>query len=945
MLRRLPLLAFVAALASATPAYAFQAPAGAAAWPQQGSDLPADPDVRFGVLPNGMRYALRRNATPPGQAALRLRIGAGSLEEEDDQRGLAHFMEHMVFNGSTHVPEGEFVRRLERHGMRFGPDTNASTEFGQTVYKLDLPQTDADTVDTALFLLREAADQATLAQDAIDRERGIVQSEERTRSNPQLRVLIDELGFTLRGLRLPTRMPIGVPEVIANAQRDRFAAFYNAYYRPERATLIAVGDFDLDEMEAKIRAQFASWQGEGPAGRDPDLGTVAANRPTEARIFVEPGAPTRVSLSWVRAPDLSPDTQARRIGDLAEGLALQVLNRRLERIAASQSPSPFVVAMGVSTTLARSAELTQLNIVTQPDQWRTALGVVETEQRRLAEQGVGADELNREIERVRAALTAAAAGAATMQTPLLAEAMTGAVDRDKVITSAAEDLTLFNAAVAQLTPERVSAAARAVFAGDPLLYMSSPTAVEGGEAALLAAYRESRAAPLAAAQVQQAQTWPYADFGTAGQVTARRELTALGATAVTFANGVRLTVKPTTFADDQILVAVRAGNGRLGFAADRPSPEWAMSLAVTLGGLGRISAEDMQEALAGHTYSAGVAVMDDAFLLSGATRPQDFALQMQVLAAYVSDPGWRPSGWDRLKALSGTIQDQLASTPEGVFNRDSGQLLHGGDRRWATPTREEMAASSIADARAVLAPAFAGPIEVVVVGDVTVDEVIARTAATFGALPARAAAPTAAPEARFPAHVAEPVHLTHRGRADQGLAYIGWPTTGFYGDTARSRTLNLLGDVMQLRLLQRIREEQGTTYSPKAAHDASEAMADYGLFSAQIEARPEALAGFLTDAAAIARDLRDRPIDDDELQRALRPRLEAVQRQRAGNPWWLVNLFRAAEEPAVAASVADMVEQYRAITPADLQRAARDYLRPDRAWSLIVTPEAGTPAS
>src|SRR5688572_20999127 len=217
MKTRTLLLACAATLTLAgTPALLAQT---APAWPQAASDLPADPDVRFGTLPNGMRYAIRRNATPPGEASLRLRIDAGSLHEAEDQRGLAHFLEHMVLNGTTNVPEGEFVRRLERHGLRFGPDTNASTDFGQTVYKLDLPETDADTVDTALFLLREVADEATLAGPAIDAERGIIQSEERTRATPQLRILIDQLQFLLPGQRLHTRLPIGAPEVIANAQR------------------------------------------------------------------------------------------------------------------------------------------------------------------------------------------------------------------------------------------------------------------------------------------------------------------------------------------------------------------------------------------------------------------------------------------------------------------------------------------------------------------------------------------------------------------------------------------------------------------------------------------------------------------------------------------------------------------------------------------------------
>ena len=944
MKTRTLLLAGATALAlAATPALTAQAPA----WPQASSDLPADPDVRFGSLPNGMRYAIRRNATPPGEASLRLRIDAGSLNEADDQRGLAHFLEHMVLNGTTNVPEGEFIRRLERHGLRFGPDTNASTDFGQTLYKLDLPETDAETVDTALFLLREVADEATLAAASIDAERGIIQSEERTRATPQLRILIDQFAFLMPEGRLHRRLPIGVPEVIANAPRERFLAFYNAFYRPERATLVAVGDFDVAEMERKIRERFSTWQGEGPAGRDADM-AAPAPRQTAARVFVEAGGPALVSLSWVRPPDLRDDTRETRIEGFADRLALQVLNRRLERIAATQSPPPFVQAAASHVdNLYDAAALTQLTAIVRPGEWQPALRIIETEQRRLAEHGVTAAELEREIGQIRTGLATQAAGAATRTSASMAESLVNSLEQDNVFVAPAEQLRLFEAASSSLTVERVGAAARRLFAGEPLLYMTSPVAVEGGDAALLAAYRDSRGTAVAAAEARGAQAWPYTSFGTAGAVAERRELPAeIGATAVRFRNGVRLTVKPTTFADDQVLVAVRVGHGYAGTPTDRPNPAWAFPLGFPAIGTGRMSYEDMQEALAAHTYGVSLAPGEDAFQLSGTTRPEDFALQMQVLAAYVSDPGWRPSGWERLRALGGTIHDQLASTPSGVFTRDSGALLRGGDRRWALPSREEIAASSVADARALLEPALAGgPIEIVIVGDISVDEAIRQTAASFGALPPRADAPTPATAVRFPAPTPEPVRLTHQGRADQALAYIGWPTTDFYADPRQARVLNVLSDVYRLRLTQRIREEQGTTYSPQTNHNASQTFAGYGVFSAQIEARPEALAGFLRDAESIVADLRDQPVDADELQRALRPRIEGLQRNMNGNPWWLANLADIQDDPRVAASLATMLADYRSITPADLQQAARQYLRPAAAYRIVVVPREGAPAA
>jgi zinc protease len=941
---RLPLFALAAGLALAFQSHA-QPPAAAEPWPQAKSDIPADPDVRFGTLPNGMRYALRHNATPPGQTSLRLRIDAGSLEEADDQRGLAHFIEHMAFNGSTHVAEGEFVHRLERLGLRFGADTNAGTEFTQTVYKLDLPESDPAKLDEAMFLLREVAGEVSFAPAAIDRERGIIQSEERTRATPGYRIFVDQLSYLLRGQLAPQRIPIGIPEVVANARRARFAAFYDAYYRPERATLIAAGDFDLDQMEARIRARFGTWRGRGAAGRNPDPGAVAPRR-TEARLMVEPGGPARVDLSWVRPADLRADTKARRAERIADSLALQILNRRLERIAANVTPAPYVAAQAGRSEIAESAEITQLGAVVQPGEWRRALGVIETEQRRLVEHGVTAAELNREIVLIRTALTAQAAGAATRQSAALAEGLVAAVDLDNVFVSPAENLRIFEAAAAALTPERVNQSARTLFAGEPILYMSAPAAVEGGEGALLAAYRDAHATPVPADAVRQARAWPYTGFGAPGTVAERHELApAIGATAVRFANGVRLTVKKTAFAANQVMVQVRFGDGQLALPEDRPNPSWALATGFAAGGLGRMTFEEMQEALNDRVYSATLGADEADFLLGGVTRPDDLAVEMQVLAASMTDPGWRPTGWNRLRALSGTIHDQLASTPGGVFSRDAGILLHDGDRRWATPTREEMAASSIADIRTVLeAPLARAPIEVTIVGDVDVEEAIRQTAATFGALPPRGQWPERSDRIRFPAGTAAPIRLTHRGRADQGLAYIAWPTQGFFDDPRRARALNLLSSVFQLRLIQKIREEQGTTYSPQASHNPSEAYPGYGVFSGRIEARPEALPGFLGDAEAIAADLRDHPIGADEMERARRPLVDAIQRARHGNSWWIGNLARVQTDPRIAAMIESQLADYAALTPAELQAAARAYLVPGRAWKAIVVPETA-PAS
>ena len=245
---------------------------------RRSSDVKADPDIRFGALPNGMRYAIRRQAIPAGQAALRLRFDAGSLMETDAQQGLAHFLEHMAFNGSKAVPEGEMVKILERHGLAFGADTNASTDFDETVYKLDLPKTDDDTVDTSLMLLREAACEPD-PRPGRGRPRARRRAVRGARPRQPRPTGSSRRGWAscCRASGMPDRAIRSARSTCCRTRRPSLIAdFYHRYYRPERATLVAVGDFDPAAMEAKIRARFGDWKAEGPAGPDPDLGQVQA---------------------------------------------------------------------------------------------------------------------------------------------------------------------------------------------------------------------------------------------------------------------------------------------------------------------------------------------------------------------------------------------------------------------------------------------------------------------------------------------------------------------------------------------------------------------------------------------------------------------------------------------------------------------------------------------
>lgn len=922
--------------AAGTAAHASALPQASAAT-AAATELSTDPNLRSGRLPNGMRFAIMRNASPPGQAALRLRFDAGSLAEADDQKGIAHFLEHMAFNGSTNIPEGEMTTRLERLGLSFGGDTNAQTGFDQTIYMLNLPNTSAETVETSLMVLRETASELLFKADAIDRERGVIVGEERSRDTPQLRSLKAMLAFVAPGQRLADRAPIGDLDIIRAAPRDRFVRFYDSYYRPERATLIAVGDFEPAEMERQIRAAFGSWENGKPAGPDPDLGSVR-KRDTEAHVHVEPGAQSTIQLFWTRDHDGRADSVTTRQQDLERQLGLAVLNRRLAELARAGDP-PILAAGASDQSLIKSLDAGTLVVAFNPGGWRRAIETAEQEQRRLVEFGVTQAEIDREAAEIRAVLQTAAAGANTRQTPHLAAALLNAVNEGEVFTSPADDLRLFDMVAAQARPEAVGDALRGAFAGNgPLIFLTTPEPIEDGAEAVTAAFSASAARPVEAQKAVEAVAWPYTEFG-APTAYAREEIADLGVTLVRFDNGAVLVVKPTAFKDDEVLVAVRGGGGDLDLPSGEATSVWASSMVFSEGGLGRLTRAQIEQATAGRVASLEFKGLSDAYQLSGATTTADLALQMQMLAAYYADAAWRPEPFDRIKGTFGQLLQQAEATPSGALAVRGAGLLADGDKRFSYPSDTEIAASTLEDLKdRVSASLAAGPNEILIIGDVTVEDAIATTAATFGALPARDPGSVESPgqKVRFPQPTQIPVVLRHSGAASQALGYVAWPTVDSVGDRREARTVSVLARVMQLRVTEELREKQGVAYSPAVGTNSSTVFPDYGYLFTQVETPPEALPGFFETVDRIAADLRDTPVTADELQRARLPAVEGTRRAQATNAYWMNQLDGVAAYPERLEASRRVVADLESVTPEDVQRAARTYLQPGRAWRAEV---------
>ena len=352
---------------------------------------------------------------------MRMRIGAGSIEERDEEQGLAHFLEHMAFRGSTNIADGEVVHMLERQGLKFGPDTNAFTAQDETVYMFNFPKADQTALDTGLTLFREIGERLKLTPEAIDAERGVVLSEERLRDTPQYRMV--KVGPLGRARRNPCRDALADRHGRhdqSRRSRPALSRFYRANYRPDNATLIVVGNIDPAAVEQQIRSKFSDWK---PAGTPDsiDFGTPSGKK-TVAE-FVAAGAPDQLGLTWVSPDDRRAETEAVDRENLLKQLALTVLNQRLADRAAKPG-SPYVGAQALYVpSLLHSGGITQIGLAASPEKWREALDSVSSQERMLLRDGVQPAELQRAVTTLRTQFQAKAAQASTRKSADIADAL------------------------------------------------------------------------------------------------------------------------------------------------------------------------------------------------------------------------------------------------------------------------------------------------------------------------------------------------------------------------------------------------------------------------------------------------------------------------------------------------------------------------------------------
>ena len=911
-------------------------------WLYLDSDVPQDKNWLFGTLPNGVRYAIRKNGVPPGQVSVRVRIDAGSLYEEESEQGFAHFLEHLSFRGSKAVPEGESKRAWQRLGVTFGSDSNASTTPTETVYKLDLPNARQAGLDESLKILSSMMEDPNIVESTVNAERAVVKAEQREAFGAAVNLDNASRKLFYAGQKLGTRAPIGTVESLTAATPAALQAFHDRWYRPERAVVVVSGDMDPAAMEGLVRRHFAGWKGDGTPPADPDFGKPAADAPIAATV-VEPSFPMIAQISVLRPWVPVNDTIIYNEGLMVEALAQRIINRRLETRA--RVGGSFLQASVQQEDVSRSADTTTVQIMPIGDDWQAAVRDVRAVIDDATTNAPSQADIDREISEFDLALLNQLENEAAEPGSKQADDIVRAVDIRETVTTDQGALDIFRGAKRLFTPEQMLAATKRLMTGTvpPRILLASPKPIDNADALASAALTENVAGVAAAAKGRAVTFADLPKLGPPAKVVKRASLRSIDIETVKLSNGVNLILFPNAGEPGKIYVSARFGNGYQALPRAKQTLAWSGPAALVGSGVADLGLEELDSLSNGRKINLGFAITEDAFILNGETRAADLSDQLRLMALKLDKPGWDPAPVTRARAQMLAGYEITNGAPGSVLSRDLDGLIRGGDPRWATPDRAQIEALTPKAYRKFWTPLLkTGPIELQIFGDFKTEDAIEAARTTFGALAPRRPARIASANALtgVPAHNDAPVMRTHKGPPDQAAAVLAWPTGGGVANIAEARKLEVMAAIFNDRLFDKLRSEAGASYSPSVSSQWPTGMRNGGFVMVLGQLKPEGTEQFFSLSREIAADLVARPVEADELARALGPIKQYYLRASTGNQFWLRETAGSSRDPQKIVAMDSLAEDLIKITPADVQAMAQRYLLPDKSWSMVVLPEA-----
>jgi zinc protease len=924
-------LIIACALASASAAQDLRAP------------LPVDASVRTGMLPNGLKFFIRRNPRPADRVMLRLAVQAGSVDEAEDQRGLAHVLEHMAFNGTARFKPGELVSYLQSIGARFGPHVNAYTSYDETVYMLDVPTDRPNALARGLDALSDFAGGMTLDPAEVDRERGVVIEEWRGRLGAGTRMQQPQIEAIFGpNSQYSKRLPIGTPESLRSFTVQRLRDFYTANYRANRMAVIAVGDLDPAQIEAMIRQRFGAMPRSTGARRQ--TFPIPPHRDTRfVTVSDREAQGTSVSVIF-KGPFRALETLEDYRRSLVESLTFQMINARFAELS-RQADAPFLAASAGTDTFGRSVAAASFGVRVKDGETVRGLTALSTEIARVRQFGFGEAELDR-ARRGALAQYERLYNERNNPTsePLASELLRHYLSREAV-PGIERELEYARRFLSTITTAEVSAFARGLIHDDNRVVLSSAPDREGlapvTRAQLQSALTTGLSASVTAWNDQLEGKALMAKAPTPGTVTARREIPEIGVTVLTFSNGVEAWLKPTDYRADQVVFSSYAKGG---ISTAPPDQYFNASLAsslVGIGGIGGLTPVDLGKLLAGKIAGASAYISTYTHGVTGSATPKDLETALQLAYLHFTAPNHDPGALQLMKRrLEASLANQ-AQNPGAVFG-ERVRRINTVDHYTARPLRlqdlETLDAAAMwkfYDERFGNAANFT----FFFVGTFTVDEITPLLATYVGSLPSKGAPDSRAVDVRlqFPSAVLRETVM--KGQEPRAATVIT-----FFSDTGLDETqttrVRAAADIVENKLRDILREQLGGTYSVSVGYSDTAPEPGYGTTTVQFGSSPENVeklsAAVLTEVDRLRRegptaaDLQIvKEADKNDLVQALRQ-----------NAYWLNALQSAHVLGRDPKAIPRRSERTDALTIENVHDAIRKYMPAERYTLVTLMPEA-----
>ncbi|HKK77770.1 MAG TPA: insulinase family protein [Saprospiraceae bacterium] len=907
--------------------------------------LPFDPEVVSGELDNGLKYYIKQNNKPENRVELRLAIKAGSLLEDEDQLGLAHFVEHMAFNGTEHFKKNELVDFLELSGTRFGADLNAYTSFEETVYQLQARTDSTALLDQAILILSDWASGLRFDSNEIEKERGVVIAEWRNRLSPDQRLQQQFYPVLFQDSRYAERLPIGDPKIIEQADQSTIQRFYKDWYRPELMAIIAVGDIDPSQMEKRIKEQFETLKNpEKPRKRKEYR--LPFHEGTRSITATDPEAPFTQIRLLIKQAALGDSTKS----DFAERLKISLYNTmlgaRMYELQQTANP-PFTFATTAYSRNLGDTDVYNISAFVGAEQALAGFESVYRETIRAQQYGFTSTELERAKENLLTRAQQREKERANIPSGSLAAGLVSHFLKDSPVLSPEQYLELveellptIDLSTINVLPQKwITTDNRSLIVTGPEKVKDQLPSPEEIEAAMQK-IENSRLAPYIDQMANQAL---FEKELQAGTVLGEKTYEGLGVTEWKLSNGLTLVMKPTDFKEDEILIEAFSPGGHSLVDSSRYQSAMAATTLANLSGLSQFSAPDLLKKLSGRVVNISPYISEYEEGLNGNAATNDLETLLQLTHLYFTDPRFSSTSLDGYRQRQANILKNITDNPYYYFAKVQSKVKYQNHpRRQGIPTMADLAKIDLAVAETFYKDRFADASDFtfLLVGNFEPAAIRPLLLKYLGSLPAKDREETYRPlDIELTPGIVDTV--IQRGQAPKALVDITFHGDFSYTPEKRYHFASMLA-VLRIKMREQLREELGGVYGVRLNGTNSRIPDPKYRITISFNTDPGELDTLVQTAFRVIRELQSQGPEEKDVEKVKETQIQSRLKAEKENSYWMAQLrYRYKNNmPMSGATTEAFRTKVEALSAKDIQKAARQYFDFEQRIKLVLLPES-----